>query len=153
MKSKLTSLMSKKLLTIRMGQLATEAEAFMKDKRIRHLPVVDELDDVVGILSSRDLKNLDNDWLLPVEALMSSPVEYVSEQATLHQVVLRLLEKKISSLLVINENEEILGIITTDDILWYLLELADEEPQKGITHFFNKQTIGALAQQLSNAGI
>lgn len=147
--------MSKKLVTIPMGASISTAMDLMKEKRIRHLPVVDELDDIIGILSQRDFFLLGQILDLKVEQLMTSPVEYVDENTPLRETILQLLSKKISSILLVDDNEDAVGIITTDDLLWYLAELMVKESKdnQSSLNVSNIQTIGQIAQTLSQAGV
>ena len=66
-----------------------------------------------------------------------------------------MIEKKISSVLITDSADEVVGIVTTDDILWHLAHLLSSESNefswKSKTP--DIQTIGALANSLSAAGI
>lgn len=154
--TQIKSIMTKKILTVPMGTPVPSATALMREKRIRHLPVVDEMDDVVGILSQRDISNCEDMKNIPVELMMSRPVTYVDEKASLKAVTLMMLSKKISCVLIADVNEDVAGIVTTDDLLWYLTTLLEDEKKSvlsPIAETFNLQTIGVLSQQVSQAGI
>jgi len=124
-------------------------------KRIRHLPVIDEMDDVVGIISHRDLSAIPNSKNIPVEMMMSAPVEFVSEDVPLRQAVFLMLQKKISSLLISDEQDNAIGIITTDDLLWYLSHLLADETDEALKLLpaRTQQTIGTIANEISEMGI
>jgi hypothetical protein len=66
-----------------------------------------------------------------------------------------MLENKISSLLIADENEHAVGIVTTDDLLFYLAHLLDENKEKrfSVSSLLDLQTVGEAARQISNAGI
>ncbi|HEY8270401.1 MAG TPA: CBS domain-containing protein [Pseudobdellovibrionaceae bacterium] len=146
--------MTKKLLTIPVGTSLFEAHEVMKENRIRHLPVVDATDDVLGILSQRDLNAIPDSKNIPVEWMMSSPVEYVDQNISLRKAILLMLQKKISCLLIADEKENAVGIVTTDDLLWHLANLlSDETENKPLLSFIDKQTIGEVANELSMMGI
>lgn len=155
MKTPIKSVMTKKLLSVPMGTSLFEAHELMKEKRIRHLPIVDELDDVVGFLSQRDLAAIPDSKNIKVEMMMSSPVEFVEQSTPLREAIFKMLEKKISALLISDVDENVVGIVTTDDLLWCLAHLlADEKDEKPIIFSADdKQTIGTIAQQLSQMGI
>jgi CBS domain-containing protein len=147
--------MTKKLFTVQMGTTLFEAYQLMKEKRIRHLPVIDEKDDVVGIISHRDLSAIPNSKNVQVEMMMSSPVEFVSEDVPLRQAVFLMLQKKISSLLISDKQDNAIGIITTDDLLWYLSHLLADETDETLKLLpaRTRQTIGAIANEISEMGI
>jgi len=143
--------MSKKLITIAMGTTASRALQIMEQYRIRHLPVVDQKSVVVGVVTKQDL--IDGD--LFVELFMSSPVEYMDQDTTLQRVIFKMLEKKISCILVGNDEDDAVGIVTTSDLLWYLAYLLGKETEKHQTlwNIVNLRTIGEVARSLSDIGI
>ena len=147
-------IMTRKLVTIQMGSSAFKAHKKMQDLRIRHLPVVDELDDIVGVLSLRDVSNLSRPEAIPVEFVMSATVQNMNQNTPIRSAILKMLELKISSLLVIDEQEDIVGIVTTDDMLWFLAhKLRDEPEESKLISDTNLHTIGKLAHDLSIMGI
>lgn len=150
----LNSIMSKKLETIPLGTRISAAQKKMVDLRIRHLPVTDEMDEIVGILSHRNVSVLQEAQALPVEFLMSSPVEYVTLDTPIRSVVLRLLEKKISCMLIIDKDDNAVGIVTTDDLLWLLADyLNEEEEHLPVLNQPAVATLGEVIQKLSLMGI
>jgi acetoin utilization protein AcuB len=149
-----SKVMTQKLLAVPMGTSIFEAHQLMKEKRIRHLPIIDAMDDVVGVLSQRDISSIPDSKNIPVELMMSAPVEFVSQNISLRQAILQMLQKKISCLLVADENENAVGIVTTDDLLWHLAHLlGDEQEDKPLLSAVDRQTIGEVANELSSMGI
>ena len=148
--------MTKKLITVPMGTPVPAAIELMEERRVRHLPVVDAMDDIVGIISQRDIANCDDLKRIPVELFMTSPVEFISEQTPLKTAASRMLENKISCLLIADKDDNAVGILTTDDLLWYLTHLLKdgaEEEKVGLSDVFNVDTAGKVARQLSDMGI
>jgi acetoin utilization protein AcuB len=147
-------IMTENLLTIPMGTTLFEANELMKEKRIRHLPIVDSKEEIVGIISQRDLHYVPDSKTIPVELMMSAPVHFISENAPLRQAIFMMLQKKISCLLIADEKDNAVGIITTDDLLWHLSHLlADEQEDKPLLSYKARQTIGEVAKELSDMGI
>ncbi len=144
-------IMSKKLVTIPMSTTASKALQVMEECRIRHLPVVDEMSDVVGVVTKQDLVDSE----LFVELFMSSPVEYLDQGTPLQRVIFRMLEKKISCILVGNDKEDAIGIVTTSDLLWYLAYLLGKETEEHQTlwNIVNLRTIGDVTRSLADIGI
>ena len=155
METQIKDIMSKTLIAVPIGSPVAAAADIMKQNRIRHLPVVDELDVIVGIISKRDFTLLENLEEIPVERVMNSPIYYIDQDTPLRSAIFKMLEHKISSLLISDDNDDAVGIITTDDLLGYLVQLLDSN-HKERTPFFSAldtQTLGEVARQLSLAGI
>lgn len=115
--------------------ITVEAEAaiekvhdIMKKHGIRHVPVL-KGNAVVGIISERDVRvaaNLSRKEKLIVKALdvmVTEPVT-VSAGAALDDVAFEMSQNKIGSVLVNDENDELLGIFTVTDALNALIEIA-----------------------------
>ncbi len=149
MKNNLASLMSKNIVTLPLGTLVSEAQSLMKDKRFRHVPIVNDEKIIVGILSARDLKK-NSFSQQTVESLMSTPIDFVEEKTSLRSAILKMLEKKISCLLVANENQDVVGIITTEDLMWHLAELL--KTNSTLSGLLNAQTVGEIANELALIG-
>lgn len=149
-------IISKNLVAVTAMTSVEEALAVMDEHRFRHLPVTDPASGgIIGMVSRRDLENRALDAQLPVLTALNGPLVTALASDSLRQVILRLLEKKISSVLVIDAEENALGIVTTDDILWHYasaLEKTDVTVQP-LLSFENLRLAGAVANQLSNAGI
>jgi CBS domain-containing protein len=66
-----------------------------------------------------------------------------------------MLEKKISSLLITNSKEEVVGILTTDDLLYHLATLLKDEEtsHEPFVNVTKLQTVGEVANELSLMGI
>ncbi len=155
METQIKDLMTKTLIAVPMGSPVAAAADIMKSNRIRHLPVVDEMDVIVGIISKRDFTLLENLDEIPVEQVMNSPIYYIDQDTPLRSAIFKMLEHKISSLLISDENDDAVGIVTTDDLLGYLVHLLDTNNKERMPFFslLDTQTLGEVARQLSLAGI
>lgn len=102
------------------------ANEMMNNYNIRHLPVVDNENYLVGILSRSDfngIKFVDSRFSgFKVKDVMSSPVKIVTSSAKISDVANTMITSKISCLLVAKE-DELVGILTTDDLLKILVGL------------------------------
>lgn len=150
------------LICIASGATVFEAKEIMKERRIRHLPVINEKNDIIGILSRHDLTDISKFQDMPVDLFASTPVEYVENSTPLRQVTLLMLKKKISCVLVTDEHLEVTGIITTDDLLFHLSELlktAEAESPEAINEpnsmlsVRSLMTLGEVSRKLSDIGI
>tara|TARA_B100001248_G_scaffold262708_1_gene261275 strand:+ start:4919 stop:5326 length:408 start_codon:yes stop_codon:yes gene_type:complete len=104
-----------------------EARKIMQDNGVRHIVVLDK-GDIVGILSSRDLKFMDiidEKWSnLLVEDVMVREPFIVDPSTKLEDVAFEMSSKKIGSAVVYSEASNFLGIFTTTDALNALIEIA-----------------------------
>lgn len=144
---------TRNVLTIRRGMPFGEASAIMFANRIRHLPVIDEQDRLIGIVSQKDRPFSDKDWNQPVEQVMSSPVSVVFEATSVDVAVERMLSEKISSLVVIGDDKRICGILTTEDVLRFFLNRYREENEDSGLSLSNMELVGNIMHTLSQAGI
>lgn len=149
--------MTKNVLTIDAGEPLAKALELMRDRRIRHLPVLDSQKNIVGILTDRDFSSLDVLGGLKVEHAMSKPVHFIDQGVSLRSAVFRMLENRISSLLVSDDQNNAVGIVTTEDLLWQLAHLmkddSSDEQKQSIWSHFDVMTIGQMINQIANIGI
>jgi signal-transduction protein with cAMP-binding, CBS, and nucleotidyltransferase domain len=85
--------------------------------------------------------------------LMTSPVECIDMNMPLRGAIMHMLQKKISSLLIVDAEEMVVGIVTTDDILWHLAHLLNDEGTHLKMALPDVQTIGEVANQVASTGI
>ncbi len=133
-----------------------QARELLSEKRIRHLPVVNQDDQIIAILSQRDLTDVARFEDLPVDLFASCPVYYVTHETPLSGVVLLLIEKKISSLILCDSDKNAIGIITTDDLLYEFSQLLKEKEGQTSPHAVKADpliTAGELFRKLSDIGI
>lgn len=107
-------------------QTLAQAHRFLRDERIRHLPVLDG-GTLVGMVTERDLALIEtlegvDATKVTVEDAMSTEVYSVSPDAPLNEVVLEMAEKKYGSAVVV-QNHKVVGIFTTVDACRALGEL------------------------------
>ena len=129
--------MSKAVTTVDADDSMQNAIYILQEQNIKILPVM-ENESVVGIITDRDLKKaspsdattLDMHELLfliskiKVRDLMKTPVYTAKPDDTVEEAAAILLEKKISGLPVVDENNRLVGIITRSDIFRVLLSLS-----------------------------
>jgi CBS domain-containing membrane protein len=123
-------LMTATVHTVGRNDKVSEADALMERERVRHLPVVDESGDLAGIVSRRDIfrtalkRTLGYGTtaqdrlfgLLSVKEVMTTAVETVAADAPAAEAARRMIEKKISALVVV-EGERIVGMLTEADFV------------------------------------
>ena len=100
-------------ITARVG----EALDIMSENKIGGIPIVDKDERLVGIITNRDLRFL-NDRELMVKDLMTSENLITAPEGTDLQQAKSILQKhKIEKLPVVNDNYQLVGLITYKDIL------------------------------------
>lgn len=131
--------MTKKVITVLKYENIGHVANILSSKNISGLPVVDKDNKVIGIVTQADvlsmfgvrkenaLKDLLRHLLgeqLPerrmgdiVGDIMTSPADTISPLSTVSQAAQKMDERRIRRLPVIDENNELLGIITRADIL------------------------------------
>ena len=129
-----SKIMSTELITVNHTNNLVEAEKLFKENSIRHIPVVSG-DDIIGMLSLTDLlrvtfvdsyssdDNVDTAVynMLSIEQVMVKNLVSVSSTQTIKEVVEILAKNEFHALPVI-DNNKLVGIVTTTDLLNYLLE-------------------------------
>lgn len=147
-------IMSENILTIDSSDFLKNAYKVMREKGIRHLPVRGATGKIIGIISDRDLKlamsktvDFDEEVYYQfktdeiVEDYMSKPVKSVSATESVENIAKRMLVEKVSAFLVLDNEFQVCGIITTDDLLAYLvtvLEVDKSKNQMTIFHLLSK---------------
>lgn len=116
--SKVGSYMTPHPYTIGRDQPVAVASQRMREHRIRHLPVLDG-GRLVGLISDRDVRLVEalSSEHVKVEEAMSPEPRCVSPDAPLKSVVRDMAEHKLGSVLVVDDNERMLGIFTAIDAL------------------------------------
>lgn len=118
--------MSKKLVTVQESMMVEEALMVMKNHHFRHLPVVNNKSDIVGIVSDRDLYKALNTEEVELGRIMSKSIYKVDVKTNMKEIVENMIKLKISAFLV-TQNDEVAGIITSEDMLQLLSQLLKDE--------------------------
>lgn len=129
-----SQIMTKNVVTISTKDDLVMAEELFKKNRIRHIPVTSG-NEVLGMLSYTDLMRIsfadaidehekDVDTMVynmfTIEQVMVKDVICVSSKATVQEVAAFLAQKEFHALPVV-EDDELVGIVTTTDLINYLL--------------------------------
>jgi CBS domain-containing protein len=106
------------------------AEAMMERWRIRHLPVIKN-GKLVGILSDRDLLRyegaLAEGQATPVGAAMTPAPITCLTSTTVSRVAQIMIEHKIDSVPVVDTAGNLMGLVTTSDLLHLLVDSAEAD--------------------------
>jgi CBS domain-containing protein len=113
---RVSDLMSTALVTVKPSDSLISARAEMEVGVIRHLPVVDDRNRLVGVISDRDVIHL-RGTNKHVADVMTRDVITVSPDAPAAAAATIMLDHKISSVLVVDEDKTLIGVVTQTDYL------------------------------------
>ena len=130
-----SKIMTKELITLSLSNDLYDAEKLFKEYHIRHIPVVEE-EHIIGILSYSDLRRIsfldsfdshevkiDNaiyNMLSIQQIMVKNPIKVNSSISV--KSVAEILSKNEFHALPVVENDILVGIVTTTDLLRYLLD-------------------------------
>ena len=131
----ISEIMTTDVVTLDRKDTLDAAELLFKTHNIRHIPVVDK-DVILGMLSFTDLLRIsfadavydDEETIdtivynmFTIEQVMAKKLVSVTPNTTIKEVAGILSKKEFHALPVV-DNEKLVGIVTTTDLLNYLLE-------------------------------
>lgn len=128
-------IMHTNLITISPEASLIEAKELIDSNNIDHLLVVNKEGQLKGILSDRDLKQ---NWASPANTLSTHELDYVLEKILVKMIMVKtvvtittettieraaqIMQSNNINSLPVMENEELVGIITSTDVMGVLLE-------------------------------
>ena len=131
----ISKIMSQDVITLNTQQGLADAERLFKKHKIRHIPVISG-DKIKGMLSYTDLlrssfadavddedKSVDTVVyeMFTIEQVMAKALTSVTPNHSIKEVAEILAKKEFHALPVI-ENEKLVGIVTTTDLIKYLID-------------------------------
>jgi CBS domain-containing membrane protein len=133
-----THIMTVNPITIHLKTPISEVGDIFSEGKFHHLPVIDGKE-LVGIVSYFDLIRVSFeqsfgvtdkkavyavlDHTLDINAIMTKDPECIQSTCTIRDAAERLATGSFHSLPVVNDDHELLGIITSKDLIQYLLKL------------------------------
>ncbi|MFW6029134.1 MAG: HutP family protein [Halanaerobiales bacterium] len=127
-------IMTTDLITISENENAREAERLLSINEIGRLIIVNDENKMSGILTDGDLMSIE-DLDIPVTEVMTEAPLTVNEKENVRKTSAILSENKIGGLPVVNDNDELVGIVTAEDIVYGYVK-KEEEVEK-----FEKKTM------------
>lgn len=128
----ISQIMKRKIFTLNEKSTIKDAMQLLELHQIRHIPIVDDNQQLVGIVSDSDVRDASpsifhstdhlEDFLKPLSSIMvknvitAHPLDFVEEASVLFY------EHHIGCLPIV-QNKQLIGIITETDILHTLVEL------------------------------
>ena len=132
----ISAIMTTDVITLNLTDNLEIAESLFKKNNIRHIPVVSG-DTIIGMLSYTDLLRIsfadsvdenekDVDTVVynmfSIEQVMTKNLTSVNTNTTIKEVAEILAKREFHALPVIDDNNELAGIITTTDLINFLIE-------------------------------
>jgi len=129
--------MTPKPFTLKVTDSLNTANALMKEKRIRRIPIVNDAGKVVGVVTDRDMKEVSPSkastldvWelhyvldKLKLGDVMTKKPFTVTPDTPIEKAALTMLEKRIEGLPVIDARGNLVGILTEGDVFRALVDL------------------------------
>lgn len=130
----ISKIMSTDLITLNHTDDLTTAEELFKSHNIRHIPIVSG-NEIIGMLSHTDLMRVSYaenteeietevgivlNSIFTIEQVMAKNVVSVSSDTTIKEVAEILATKEFHALPVV-DNQKLIGIVTTTDLINFLL--------------------------------
>ena len=107
-------LMNTEVMTITEDAKIKKAAKIMMDHYVTHLPVVTEDNKLIGIITAWDLSKAIAQGGEELKDVMTEDVKFCKKDETIRTIAGRMKDDDISCLPVIDDNDELIGVITTD---------------------------------------
>ena len=114
------TLMARDVQTARASDTIYRARMVMNNHHVKAVPVVDDEQRVVGIVTVYDLFNLDVVDLDPISKIMTSPVETVTVDTPVSRLVELMTDLGLRHLPVVDADGRLAGIITRSELITVL---------------------------------
>jgi acetoin utilization protein AcuB len=147
--------MTKKLFTLPETAKIQEVLELMDEHRIRHVPILNSKDEVIGIADKEHCLLMQASPDLMVRDFVDPEIEWVRAETPLRSAILRMLSTKVNVLLVEGIAKKAIGIVTADDLMWFLAHTLDKNEHKkvNILTLFDIESLDEVATQISMTGI
>lgn len=155
-------IMNTHVISLKESATVNDAVRKMRENKIRHLPIVNDANEVVGIVTDHDIKNALPSCLreepnstvhdasvadiMVQHPIIGHPLDFVEE------VAITFYENKISCLPIVSGGE-LVGIVTTTDVLYRYIELtgANQPASKLDVRVTNKPgTLHEITEVIAN---
>ena len=123
MNESIATIMTKNVISISSSETLDKVKDVLYKKHIHHLPVVDD-NKLVGIITSFDLGKIDSgDYnTIKVGDIMTQKLAYLSADDKIGTAAEVFLENRFHGIPIVNAKHNLVGIITTHDILMHLFD-------------------------------
>ncbi len=109
-------IMLKEVVTIKHGSCIEEAAMIMMKEGVTHLPVINEDGCLTGIVTAWDVSKAVALKLIHLEEIMTREVVTACLNEPIERAAKRMTEHNISALPVVDEDQKVIGMITSDGV-------------------------------------
>ena len=138
---RVADIMTRDIFPLKSNQTLNVVRLLMRTVRVRHVPILNDEEQFVGLLSHRDLlaysisKLADIDPLaqseldrhIPIKDVMRTEVATTTAATNLKEALTKMLKNKFGCLPVIDDQSHLVGIITDEDITRLAIKLLEKE--------------------------
>ncbi|MEA1921086.1 MAG: CBS domain-containing protein [Pseudomonadota bacterium] len=140
---RVADIMTRDIFPLKSNQTLNVVRLLMRTVRVRHVPILDDDERFVGLLSHRDLlahsisklANIDPleqselDRHIPIKDVMRTDISTTTATTDLKEAISSMLENKFGCLPVLNDQRHLVGIITDEDIIRLAIKLLEKEAE------------------------
>jgi predicted transcriptional regulator len=134
-----SEIMSRPVVTAKEKTSIREIAGKMKRHNIDAVVIVNKQNEPIGIITEGDIvrrlvSSKRNLWFVKAKHVMSRPVLTIARTIRLEDAAKRMAEKKVKKLCVVDDNNKVDGMLTTEDITKnasYLINVLEEIIQTG----------------------
>ncbi len=133
-------IMTRDVFPLKMDQTLNVVRLLMRTVRVRHVPILNDREEFVGLLSHRDLlaysisrladidplEQREIDRHIPIRDVMRTQIATTTADTPLTTALKIMLENKFGCLPVIDEEKHLIGIITNEDVIRLAIRLLEK---------------------------
>src|SRR5699024_2319697 len=133
------NIMKTNVVTLQPTATIAEALQLLQQHKVRHIPIIDHEQQVIGIVSDRDVRDVSpsifdenpdqSELNNEIQTIMSHPVVTIHPLDFVEEIARIFYDEEFSSLTVVSNNK-IVGIVTEKDIFYTLIKLTGRYMQR-----------------------
>ncbi len=134
-------IMTRDVFPLKADQTLNVVRLLMRTVRVRHVPILDENEKFVGLLSHRDLlaysiskladidpmEQREIDRHIPIRDVMRTRIATTTADTRLPEALKMMLDNKFGCLPVVDKEQHLVGIITDEDVIRLAIRLLEQE--------------------------
>jgi CBS domain-containing protein len=139
--------MTRDVFPLKADQTLNVVRLLMRTVRVRHVPILDQDEHFVGLLSHRDLlaysiskladidpmEQREIDRHIPIRDVMRTRIETTTADTRLIEALRKMLDNKFGCLPVVDDERRLVGIITDEDVIRLAIKLLEKEGSAHLT--------------------
>ena len=136
-------IMTRDVFPLKSNQTLNVVRLLMRTADVRHVPILDDLGNFVGLLSHRDLlahsiskladinplEQSELDRHILIKDVMRTEISTTTADTDLKEAISKMLENKFGCLPVVDDRGHLIGIITDEDIIRLAIKLLEREEE------------------------